>query len=211
MDEKSGDELAQKVGCVFLAALPFIIGGGWLIGRHLDNQKRMRDSAPVSHSTPVPTTVPLPTPPNPRSFDTRAAAAGLQDVLDGAEIFFDVEILPGRRHVKIYGCTNLPPGTKLMYMVRDSRQSMKAERITYFLGQSHGVVQRDCTFETEAFGPLEPAGYVAEVLMPIALVQAPATKAIIGDEGENLIGRFVRDERLGRVVATERTFSTYPP
>jgi hypothetical protein len=31
------DELSEKVGCVVLAALPFIIGGGWFMGRHLDN------------------------------------------------------------------------------------------------------------------------------------------------------------------------------
>jgi len=127
------------------------------------------------------------------------------------EILCEVHVVA--RKAFILGCTNLPSGTDLMIDVRDSRQSLTAERVDYFWGQSKQTVRPDGSFETEGFGPdngLDSGAYVASVMMPISDVQPPSVQAIIGNDSENLKGPLIRTKWFGRVsarvVQVERSF-----
>lgn len=105
------------------------------------------------------------------------------------------------RKPKIFGETNLPDGTQLMF-------SIEGKSVKYN-GQDKSTVSNG-KFESSTFslnnGDLDQGQYNAEVLMPIAEVQSASVRAVIGEKGEKLKGSLVKKSDLGVTVSAEQLF-----
>lgn len=124
----------------------------------------------------------------------------IQPLDKGVVLTFKVET-NGTRKPKIVGETNLPDGTELGV-------SIDSTTVKYNAGSKFFV--RNGRFESETFSKnqndLEAGQYTAEVSMPIAQVQTPAVRAVIGQNGENLKGSLVEKGNLGVTVSAKQPF-----
>jgi hypothetical protein len=104
--------------------------------------------------------------------------------------------------VRICGETDLPQGTELLITVEE-------QAVSGFIGQSKCSTTEGGRFLTEPFGP--PKGltvglYAADVVMPIARLQPPAVRRVIGEKGERLTGPLVERDALGVSVRSSTQF-----
>jgi hypothetical protein len=137
----------------------------------------------------------------PRITDSFAQQPLVGDVL----INLNVTILPDQR-ARLSGTTNLPNGTKLMLSVEETLENG-------FLGQSSCVVSEGA-FISESFGRtggLTPGEYIADVTMPLPMVQPEAVKAVVGKNGENLRGPLVRQNSAGVTASRSMKFTVGGP
>ena len=107
------------------------------------------------------------------------------------------------KRIIINGKTNLPPDTSLMIGLEDAVTGESR-------GQTKTKVLSNCTFKSEALGPLsglKDGRYVASVTMPIARVQSDAVRRVIGNNGQNLKGPLVEKGTFGITVNAEKRFS----
>lgn len=127
-------------------------------------------------------------------------SSDIQPLEKGVVLNFKTET-NGTRKPKIIGETNLPDGTEL-------GGSIDSETVKYNADSKFFV--KNGRFESETFSKsqndLEPGQYTAEVLMPIAQVQTPAVRAVIGQNGENLKGSLVEKGSLGVTVSAKQPF-----
>lgn len=126
--------------------------------------------------------------------------SSIQSLEKGVVLDFKIET-NGTRKPKIIGETNLPDGTEL-------GGSIDSKTVKYNAGSKFFV--RNGRFESETFSKnqndLEAGQYTAEVSMPIAQVQTPAVRAVIGQNGENLKGSLVEKDNLGVTVSAKQPF-----
>jgi hypothetical protein len=118
---------------------------------------------------------------------------------EGVFLELEVRVSPENR-AHLIGRTNLPDGTIIMTSV--------AGKSSDFLGQDRATVQRGA-FRSGPFGPaagLEGGVYAAGATMPIPRVQDASVRAIIGDEGENLVGPLVERGDLGTTISVGKEF-----
>jgi hypothetical protein len=131
---------------------------------------------------------------------TERPTSNLQPLEEGVVLNFKVEI-NGTREPKIFGDTNLPDGTELMF-------SIEGKSVRYN-GQDKATVQNG-RFQSKTFSKdntgFEAGQYIAEVSMPIPAVQSPAVRSVIGEQGENLKGSLVRRGNLGVTVSLGQPF-----
>lgn len=124
----------------------------------------------------------------------------VQPLEKGVVLTFKVET-SGKRKPKIVGETNLPDGTELGV-------SIDSSAVQY--NSCSTVFVRNERFESETFSndqnDLEAGQYTAGVSMPMAQLQTPAVRAVIGQDGENLKGSPVEKGFTGVSVSTEQSF-----
>jgi hypothetical protein len=137
---------------------------------------------------------------SPRPSSTASPQVQIQPLDKGVVLTFAIET-NGTRRPRIAGDTNLPDGTDLMISIDSGT--------TRYNASSKAVVQ-DGHFQSETFSKdnsdLEPGQYTAEVLMPVALVQSPSVRAVIGEKGEHLKGSLVEQSNLGVTVSRKQPF-----
>ena len=155
-----------------------------------DNQSNLQSNN--SSPQPVSTATPESKEETPKS--------DIQPLDKGVVLTFNVET-NGTRKPKIIGETNLPDETEL-------GGSIDSTTVKYNAGSNFFV--RNGRFESETFSKnqndLEAGQYTAEVSMPIAQVQTPAVRAVIGQNGENLKGSLVEKGSLGVTVSAKQPF-----
>ena len=153
---------------------------GILSCKNLDNQSNNQNTSTVVREQP--------TKYQSESFD--------KDVV----LTFKIETSSSRKP-KITGETNLPNGTELMF-------SIEGKSVRYN-GQDKSKVSNG-SFESSTFSSnyndLLVGQYEAEVLMPIAEVQPPTVRAVIGEKGEKLKGSIVKNGDLGVTIAVKQLF-----
>ena len=147
-----------------------------------------------NNSSPQPTSSATP------ELKEQPTSSNIQPLEKGVILTLKIET-NGTRQPKIVGETNLPDGTEL-------RGSIDSKTIKYNAGSKFFV--RNGRFESETFSKnqndLEAGQYTAEVSMPIAQVQTPAIRAVIGQNGENLKGSLVEKGSLGVTVSAKQPF-----
>lgn len=158
--------------------------------KNSDDQSNLQSNN--SSPSPVLTATPETKTENPKS--------DIQLLDKGVVLTFKVET-NGTRKPKIVGETNLPDGTELGGSI-DSKTVQYNAGSKFFVQNGH--------FESETFSKngsdLEAGQYTAEVSMPIAQVQTPAVRAVIGQNGENLKGSLVEKGSLGVTVSAKQPF-----
>lgn len=103
----------------------------------------------------------------------------------------------------VIGATNLPDGTELMVTIRrpESRYMAQDKART-----SNGAF-RAGPFSQKG-GSLNPGVYTVEISSPIAAVQPPAVRSVIGHEGANLQGPLAKRSTFGgKVVEYQMSFT----
>lgn len=100
----------------------------------------------------------------------------------------------------IKGKTNLPDGTSLIVGLYRSQGNYNAQNeVTVYGGE----------FSTQPFSSrgddLSPGVYSLEITMPIARVQSQRVKDVIGDEGQHLRGKLVKNSAYGSKVVNYKT------
>lgn len=117
--------------------------------------------------------------------------AKLQPFESGVD--FVVEPLYKDGKVRFVGKTNLPDGTALMIEFRG----------VGYIAQNKAVVNGG-SLETSTFSKdgsyLPKGGYILEVLTPIAAVQDPKIREIVGPNGENYKGSYVTTFNSDRII-----------
>lgn len=118
------------------------------------------------------------------------------------DVFIDLSVeLTDGGHVILVGRTNLPNGTIIM-------TSVKQNSMGFHGGDKVSV--REGVFRAGPFGPAGqglPAGhYLAEALMPYPLAQPTSVRAVIGENGERLIGDLVVRDDVGPIVTLVKEF-----
>lgn len=173
----------------FLASLLLIVSI-ILACKVSDNQSNLQSN----NSSPQPISSVTP------EFKKQLPKPDIQPLDKGVVLNFKVET-NGTRKPKIVGETNLPDGTELGV-------SIDSKTVRYNAGSN--VFVQNGRFESETFSKnyndLEAGQYTAEVSMPIAQVQSPAVRAVIGQNGENLKGSLVEKGSLGVTVSTKQPF-----
>jgi len=131
---------------------------------------------------------------------TASPQAQIQPLDAGVVLTFSIETNSTRRPT-IAGETNLPDGTDLMISIDSGTTKYNA---------SSKAIVRGGHFQSETFSKdnsdLEAGQYISEVLMPVALVQSPSVRAVIGEKGENLKGSLVQQGNLGITVSRKQPF-----
>ncbi len=103
----------------------------------------------------------------------------------------------------VVGATNLPDGTELMVTIRRSESGYMAQDKTRV---SKGAF-RAGPFSQKG-GPLNPGTYTIEVSSPLASLQPPSVRSVIGREGSNLEGPLAKQSKFGgRVVEYQVSFT----
>ncbi len=124
------------------------------------------------------------------------------------DVTLEVIVDPNQGQPIVRGTTNLPVGTNLMVSVKDVAGAGE-----FYTAQAQCTVAEGGKFEA---GPFSSSGssmrgeYVAEVLMPVPLVQPPEIRAIIGEDGQYLHGPLVTPARVGNdqpVVSADALFT----
>lgn len=158
--------------------------------KNSDNQSNLQ----INTSSPSPASTKTP--------ETKAESpkSDIQPLDKGVVLNFRIETNSARKP-KIVGETNLPDGTELM-------GSIDSKTIQYNASSKFSV--QNGRFESETFSKngsdLEAGQYTAKVLMPIAQVQTPEVRAVIGQNGENLKGSLVEKGSLGVTVSAKQPF-----
>ena len=101
----------------------------------------------------------------------------------------------------MFGDSNLPEGTELSISVTEEAPSG-------FIGQSKTAISKDGTYQSEGFGPNSglPLGrYVLSVTLPIPRVQPANVCAVIGANGENLVGPLVERGKFSATIDVKNT------
>lgn len=95
----------------------------------------------------------------------------------------------------VIGVTNLPDGTELMVTVKRGESG--------YMAQAKARVSNN-GFRAGPFSqqgaPLNPGTYIIEISTPIAAVQPPAVRSVIGQDGSNLEGPLVQASTFGGKV-----------
>ncbi|HUS09880.1 MAG TPA: hypothetical protein VMZ30_05380 [Pyrinomonadaceae bacterium] len=137
---------------------------------------------------------------SPQPAATTSPQAQIQPLDKGVVLTFRIET-NGTRRPTVVGETNLPDETDLMISI-DSR--------TIRYNASSKALVQGGHFQSETFSndnsDLEAGQYNAEVLMPVALVQSPSVRAVIGEKGENLKGSLIEQGNLGVTVSRNQPF-----
>ena len=107
---------------------------------------------------------------------------------------FVIETLSKDGKVRFMGKTNLPDGITLMFTFRG----------VGYTAQNKAIVNAG-TFETSSFskegGSLPKGGYILEILTPIAAVQEPRIRDIVGSNGENYKGNYVTTFNRDKIIS----------
>lgn len=113
---------------------------------------------------------------------------------------FQVAIDTPQRPV-VMGLTNLPDGTALLITISRKQSSFRAQSTAKVMGGK---------FRSEQFSQkgkdLNAGEYKLEVSMGVAQVQTPQVRAVIGMEGEKMIGSLVQRGRYGPTINYVTTF-----
>jgi hypothetical protein len=92
----------------------------------------------------------------------------------------------------VIGVTNLPDGTELMVTVKRSESGYMAQSKVRVSNGSF----RAGPFSQKA-APLIPGTYTVEISTPIAAVQSPSVRSVIGRDGSNLEGPLAKQSTFG--------------
>jgi hypothetical protein len=102
----------------------------------------------------------------------------------------------------VTGQTNLPDGTQLLLTISRAESRFEA--------QSKVKVVKG-GFRSEQFSQkgadLNPGKYKLEIVMPVAAVQTPEVRAVIGTNGEKMSGPLVKPGVVGKVVRYATSFN----
>jgi hypothetical protein len=103
----------------------------------------------------------------------------------------------------VIGVTNLPDGTELMVTVKRGESGYMAQGKVRVSNGSF----RAGPFSQKA-APLIPGTYTIEISTPIAAVQSPSVRSVIGRDGSNLEGPLAKQSTFGGKVVEYQTSFT---
>jgi hypothetical protein len=109
----------------------------------------------------------------------------------------------GNEKPAVVGRTNLPDDTELMVTIKRSESGYMAQgkaRVASGGFRAGPFSQRGA--------PLNPGTYTLEISMPIAAVQRPSVRSVIGRDGSNLEGPLAIQSTFGGRVVEYRTSFT---
>jgi len=95
----------------------------------------------------------------------------------------------------VVGATNLPDGTELMVTIRRTESGYTAQDKTRVAKGAFGAGPF-----SQKGGPLNPGVYTIEVSSPLASLQPPFVRSVIGREGSNLEGPLAKQLKFGGKV-----------
>lgn len=138
-----------------------------------------------------------PSPASPTIAPTSTPSPSPTPMRDAATLDVAVE---KNRSPRVTVTSNLPDGAELIVM------------LTHRNGKSYqdkGVLKQG-RFQSESFGGesgLPRGKYTVDATVAVAAVQPASVRAIVGQNGEHLTGKFAKQHPLGTLITSEKAFT----